>query len=168
MHLLIVFLCKVSTRTMASFSTQKTIAVVGSKNTGKSAYISRLVSGKFLDDYIPTEKIETSEFVYENTKFVISEYPNGQIPNNFNCYDGVIVFVDDYLEWENYFFPEEMPVAYVKSKLDVVSIKDRHQQSWEIAFKEKLLYNKKIFATNISSKGVWNNLYPFNFFLRAN
>jgi len=58
------------------------IGIIGSKNSGKSTYIQRLVNGNFVAEYHPTLDIATSNLTWNTNlgpvKIELVEYPENQ------------------------------------------------------------------------------------------
>lgn len=106
----------------------KTIAFFGDGGVGKTAYIKKLLTGKFEKRYIPTLGMNIYRYNYFNQTIDIIDF-SGQEKFNINTninYDNALIFYDSTSRitfknikfWESK-IPENVPITYVRTKCEL-------------------------------------------------
>jgi GTP-binding nuclear protein Ran len=153
------------------------ILIIGDKGVGKTTFIKRHITGHFLDDYNPTNQVDTYQMVFrtnhQNIQFEILDTP-GTI-NHWDGADGAFIFfsvtdIDTYRSIHDYdheiktFFGNSFPVVLCANKVDV-GTQNRDVKPYQIQYQH--MQRHRDFATyEISAKSNYNFEKPFLYMAR--
>ncbi len=91
------------------------VVIVGAKNTGKTAFITRLATGNFVKEYIPTKHIPTKHTIITRISFPTNYgkviFDICEIPNNTVDYSSICRGADSYMIFYSLADHKSVPVA---------------------------------------------------------
>ena len=121
----------------------KKVVVLGEKGAGKTAFIERIRTANFIQEYIPTQEITTSIFDLdvddEQKSFEFVEVPETELDNVPQDGDVYIIVIDgsvDVPDGDEYpycrYVPDDKLCRIVKNKADIAQRRRVHGDDYSV------------------------------------